>query len=172
MPTYLDLNSVRPAENAGLFLSQAPGTPIKGLVVNSPGEPESFIMETPMSEPLSGSATAHAAVTTATFAGFWANTEAGVILGALAGALIYVLTSHNLSAIERVLFGVASFISGILGAPTATRFINSIVGQYIPGTEGSGIPESLGAMIAAASMITIVLAIKKRAEKKAAEEGQ
>ncbi|PHH04799.1 hypothetical protein CRX53_12940 [Leclercia adecarboxylata] len=129
-------------------------------------------METPMSEPLSGSATAHAAVTTATFAGFWANTEAGVILGALAGALIYVLTSHNLSAIERVLFGVVSFISGILGAPTATRFINSIVGQYIPGTEGSGIPESLGAMIAAASMITIVLAIKKRAEKKAAEEGQ
>ncbi|QSW33788.1 phage holin family protein [Leclercia pneumoniae] len=63
-----------------------------------------------MSEPLSGSATAHAAVTTATFAGFWANTEAGVILGALAGALIYVLTSHNLSAIERGLFGVVSFI--------------------------------------------------------------
>ena len=40
MPTYLDLNSVRPAENAGLFLSQAPGTPITRLVVNSSGEPD------------------------------------------------------------------------------------------------------------------------------------
>jgi len=125
-----------------------------------------------MSEPLSGSATAHAAVTTATFAGFWANTEAGVILGALAGALIYVLTSHNLSVLERCLYGVAAFISGILGAATVTRVINTIGGQYLPGTEGAGIPESLGAMVSAASMITIVLALKKRAEKKAAEEGQ
>lgn len=125
-----------------------------------------------MSEPLSGSATAHAAVTTATFAGFWANTEAGVILGALAGALIYVLTSHNLSAIERGLFGVVSFISGILGADMMTRFVNSIAGRYIPGTEGLGIPQSLGAMIASATIITIVLAFKKRAEKKAAEGDQ
>lgn len=126
-----------------------------------------------MSEPLSGSATAHAAVTTATFAGFWANTEAGVILGALAGALIYVLTSHNLSIIERCMYGVAAFISGILAAPMATRVINTIAGQYLPGTDGAGIPESLGAMVSAATAITIVLAIKKRAEKKAAaEEGQ
>lgn len=125
-----------------------------------------------MSEPLSGSATAHAAVTTVTFAGFWANTEAGVILGALAGALIYVLTSHNLSILERCLYGIAAFISGILGAATATRVINKVIGNLIPGIEGAGIPESLGAMVSAASAITIVLALKKRAEKKAAEEGQ
>ncbi len=125
-----------------------------------------------MSEPLSGSATAHAAVTTVTFAGFWANTEAGVILGALAGALIYVLTSHNLSILERCLYGVAAFISGILGAATATRVINKVLGNFVPGIDGAGIPESLGAMVSAASAITIVLALKKRAEKKAAEEGE
>ena len=125
-----------------------------------------------MSEPLSGSATAHAAVTTVTFAGFWANTEAGVILGALAGALIYVLTSHNLSILERCLYGIAAFISGILGAATATRVINKFIGNFVPGIDGAGIPESLGAMVSAASAITIVLALKKRAEKKAAEEGK
>ena len=125
-----------------------------------------------MSEPLSGSATAHAAVTTVTFAGFWANTEAGVILGALAGALIYVLTSHNLSLLERCLYGVAAFISGILGAATATRVINKVIGNFVPGIDGTGIPESLGAMVSAATAITIVLALKKRAEKKAAEEGK
>ncbi|GDX06655.1 putative holin [Buttiauxella selenatireducens] len=130
-----------------------------------------------MSEPISGTAAAHVAVTTVTFAGLWANTDAGVILGAFAGATLYVLTSRNLRWWEKLLFGLASFLCGLIGAKYMTAILNatlsSTLGKLAPGTEAIPIPESVGALVAAAVMITFVLMYKSRLEKRAAaEEGK
>lgn len=128
-------------------------------------------------EPISGTATAHAVVTTVTFAGLWANTDAGVILGAFAGATLYVLTSHNLRWWEKLLYGLASFLAGLIGAKYMTAILNATLnttlGKIAPGTEVIPVPESIGAMVAAAVIITFVLMYKSRLEKQAtAGEGK
>ncbi|WP_151994661.1 putative holin [Buttiauxella massiliensis] len=120
-------------------------------------------------EPISGTATAHAVVTTVTFAGLWANTDAGVILGAFAGATLYVLTSRNLRWWEKLLYGLASFLAGLIGAKYMTAILNATLnttlGKIAPGTEVIPVPESIGAMVAAAVIITFVLMYKSRLEK-------
>lgn len=124
-------------------------------------------------EPISGTATAHAVVTTVTFAGLWANTDAGVILGAFAGATLYVLTSRNLHWWEKLLYGLASFLAGLIGAKYMTAILNATLGKIAPGTEVIPVPESIGAMVAAAVIITFVLMYKSRLEKQAtAGEGK
>lgn len=123
-------------------------------------------------EPVSGTAVAHTAVTTVTFAGLWADTDAGVIIGAFAGATLYVLTSRNLQWWEKLLFGLASFLSGLIGAKYMTAIINATMnatlGKIAPGTETIPVPESIGALVAAAVIITFVLMYKSRLEKRAA----
>ena len=128
-------------------------------------------------EPVSGTATAHAVETTVTFAGLWANTDAGVILGAFAGATLYVLTSRNLHWWEKLLYGLASFLAGLIGAKYMTAILNATLnttlGKIAPGTEVIPVPESIGAMVAAAVIITFVLMYKSRLEKQAtAGEGK
>lgn len=74
-----------------------------------------------------------------TFAGLWANTKADVILGVFAGSTLYVLTSSNLQWWEKLLFGRASFLSGLIGAKYMTAIINATLnatlGKIVRGTK-------------------------------------
>jgi hypothetical protein len=72
---------------------------------------------------------------------------------------------------------LASFLAGLIGAKYMTAILNATlnttVGKVFPGTEVIPVPESIGAMVAAAVIITFVLMYKSRLEKQAtAGEGK
>ena len=115
-----------------------------------------------MSEPLTGTGAATAALTGVTFAGLWAGTDEGVLVGAFAGAAVFVLSSAELVLWKRVGFFIASFFLGILAAPMTTSILSSFTGSMLP--TPIEVDKSIGATIAAACAVRLLMAFIKRSE--------
>ncbi|HEY4437665.1 MAG TPA: putative holin [Lelliottia sp.] len=112
-----------------------------------------------MGEPVSTATTTTLAITSVTFASLLADTPAGVYVGAFAGAVVYVLSSQELSRIAQVGYFVASFLIGILGAELTTAILNELVGKYLP--DGIVIGTWLGATVAAAVGVCFLISLRK-----------
>lgn len=112
-----------------------------------------------MGEPVSTVTTTTVALTSVTFASLLADTPAGVYVGAFAGAVVYVLSSQELSRIAQVGYFVASFLIGILGAELTTAILNELVGKYLP--DGIVIGTWLGATVAAAVGVCFLISLRK-----------
>jgi uncharacterized membrane protein YjjB (DUF3815 family) len=110
-------------------------------------------------EPVSTATTTTLAITSVTFASLLADTPAGVYVGAFAGAVVYVLSSQELSRIAQVGYFVASFLIGILGAELTTAILNELVGKYLP--DGIVIGTWLGATVAAAVGVCFLISLRK-----------
>lgn len=112
-----------------------------------------------MGEPVSAVTATTVTLTSVTFASLFANTPAGVYVGAFAGAVVYVLSSQELSRFAQVGYFVASFLIGILGADFATAILNMALSKYLPA--GISIGNWLGATVAAAVGVCILISLRK-----------
>lgn len=112
-----------------------------------------------MGEPVSTVTTTTVALTSVTFASLLADTPAGVYVGAFTGAVVYVLSSQELSRIAQVGYFVASFLLGILGADMTTAILNELIGKYLP--DGIVIGTWLGATVSAAVGVCFLISLRK-----------
>lgn len=112
-----------------------------------------------MTEPISGAGAATVTITGVTFASLLSGTDAGVFIGAFAGAVVYVLSSTELTRFAQVGYFIASFLIGVLAADMTTGVLAALVGHYLP--SGVVIGKSVGATVASAIGVYLLLALKK-----------
>lgn len=110
-------------------------------------------------EPISGSAAATVTITGVTFASMLSGTDAGVFVGAFAGAVVYVLSAAELSRFAQIGYFIASFLIGVLAADMTTGFITLAIGKYLP--DGITVGKSIGATVAAALGVYVLLMLRK-----------
>lgn len=67
-----------------------------------------------MSEPITSTGIAGVALAGVSLYGMLTSTDYGVVFGAFAGAVFYIATAADLSALRRVGYFVVSFIAGVL----------------------------------------------------------
>lgn len=109
-----------------------------------------------MSEPVSSTAlTGGVAAVAAT--GWWAGLDSGVIIGAFAGAVFFVISSTELKLVARGGYFFVSFIFGIIAGQYAAEILSALV----PGSH-SDVPAPLGALVAAAVSIKMLLTLSTR----------
>lgn len=110
-----------------------------------------------MTEPTT--ATSITAVMSAfSIATIYPNIENGVILGALCGSILLVLTEENISILRRVILFLISFILGIILAEFAVQLIRIV----FPSSLQNDIPVSFGALITSAITVKPLLWLIKR----------
>lgn len=112
-----------------------------------------------MGEPGSAITATTVTLTSVTFASLLQDTPAGVYVGAFTGAVVYVLSSQNLSRWYQAGYFIASFLLGIISADFTTDILNELIGKYLP--DGIKISNSIGATVAAAVGICILIALRK-----------
>ena len=110
-------------------------------------------------EPLSAATATTVTLTSVTFASLFAGTDAGVYVGAFTGAVVYVLSSQELSRFVQVGYFIASFLLGILGADFTAAILGRLLGDYLP--DGVGIGNWLGATVTAAVGVCILISQRK-----------
>ncbi|ELJ9990411.1 putative holin [Citrobacter freundii] len=110
-------------------------------------------------EPVSAVTATTVTLTSVTFASLFSGTDAGVYVGAFAGAVVYVLSSTELTRLAQVGYFVASFLIGILAAGVSTDILNILIGKYLPG--GIVIGDSIGATVSAALGVCFLISVKK-----------
>lgn len=108
-----------------------------------------------MTEPVS-SATVTAAAAAAATAGWLSGLDVGVVIGAFAGAVFFVVSSTELTAKARCGFFIVSFAFGILAAGVAADLISALVPTK------AGAPAALGALVAAAMAIKLLLGLTSK----------
>lgn len=106
-----------------------------------------------------GSADAPLILSGVTLAGMFAGADAGVLIGSFAGAMVYVLSSTELSRWSRLGYGLASFLIGIVSADLATGIITYMVGDFLPA--GVTVSRAVGATVSATLGVCVLLALKK-----------
>ncbi len=103
-----------------------------------------------MPEPLSTSFSS--TVTTAvTMVSLYPGVDASTVIGAFAGAVVFVMASTHLSILKRIAFFIVSIINGCLCAQTVADALASILSTH---TE---VPASVGALISAAVSVKLLL---------------
>jgi hypothetical protein len=112
-----------------------------------------------MAEPVSSTATT---ATLAAVAGLsmLPGIDAAVVLGAFAGAAVFVLSSDSLSLVKRAVFFVASFIAGLVAAAG----VASLLARWLPIEASPGV----GALLAAALAVKVLLWLIRLADDPAA----
>ncbi|VVD78550.1 phage holin family protein [Pandoraea fibrosis] len=108
-----------------------------------------------MAEPVTTIATA-ATVGVAVLSLF-PGVDPAVVMGAFAGAGVFVLASEDLSPIKRVAFFLFSFIAGCLSAKLAADLIGWVLPDRIQ------VNGAVGALVASAVIIKLLMWLIKRA---------
>ncbi|WP_375592163.1 putative holin [Chitiniphilus eburneus] len=85
--------------------------------------------------------------------------QAGIVLGAWAGAMAFVTVRTEMSLRARAWQGVLSWLLGMIGASTATRAVAKITVGAIEPTE------PVGAIVAAALSLVLIRSAMKWAER-------
>ncbi|MGN7915776.1 putative holin [Enterobacter sp. 22466] len=77
----------------------------------------------------------------------------GVVLGAFAGAVIFVISAHELSVMQKALLFGVSLMAGILGAPFAANVISVLTPTLIVA------PPEVGALLASTLSVRLLLTL-------------
>lgn len=110
-------------------------------------------------EPVSAVTATTVTLTSVTFASLFAGTPAGVYVGAFAGAVVYVLSSQELSRFSQVCYFFVSFLLGIMGSEFTTALINEVMAKWLP--EGIIVGNWLGATVAASVGVGFLIALRQ-----------
>lgn len=89
--------------------------------------------------------------------GWWAGLDSGVVIGAFAGAVFFVISSTELKLPARGGYFFVSFIAGVIAGP----WFAELISLAIPGTRSSA-PIPLGALVAAAIAIKLLLGLSTK----------
>lgn len=109
-----------------------------------------------MSEPIS-TGTATAAVTGVTFIGLLSGIDAGAVIGAFAGSVLFVVSSPDFKLWTKAALFIVSMIVGILSAD----FVASIISSITPDSVTAARP--LGAIVASAIAVRLLMWINNQA---------
>lgn len=109
-----------------------------------------------MSEPISTGA-ATAAVTSVTFIGLLSGIDAGAVIGAFAGSVLFVVSAKDYTLGTKGLLFVVSMIAGIFCAD----FVASIITSITPESVMAARP--LGAIVASAVAVRLLMFISNQA---------
>ena len=110
-----------------------------------------------MSEPVSSTAVATYGLGITVLMGTVSEIPAGVYIGAFAGSVVYVLTNSDIPTFKRLCFFLISFIVGIIGSEYAANIMTTLTATWLP--TGSVVDRSIGAIVASAVAIKIILAL-------------
>ncbi|QPT33157.1 hypothetical protein I6G31_13770 [Proteus penneri] len=105
-----------------------------------------------MNEPLTGTTTASLAGVS--IVGLFAGMDAGVVIGAFAGAVIFVLSAHDVRLLKRWTYFAVAFLIGIYGADFMSGILSDITG-------GRDVDKSVGAMFSSAGLVGVLVSISK-----------
>lgn len=106
-----------------------------------------------MTEPVSGTTSAAMAVGGVTIVGLLSRIDPGVLIGAFAGSLIFVLSASEYSRLGRVVLFFASLLAGIVAAP----FVASVITVMTPsGIRAEG---PIGALVSSAIAVRLLMAL-------------
>lgn len=107
-----------------------------------------------MAEPSITSTTVAVAGLVALFPGV----DAGIVLGAFAGAAVFVLSSESYTPLLKLAFLVLATVAGMLAAPMAAGLLHAMLPAAV------AVPQSVGALLAAAVSIQLLMRAIKQAE--------
>lgn len=93
-----------------------------------------------------------------TIASLFAGGNTGIVIGAFAGSVIYVLSTSELSILQRMLSFLASFL---IGSQTA-GFVTDVINYATPEVIHAERP--LGAVVASAVAVRVFMYISKQSE--------
>ncbi|MGN7105170.1 putative holin [Ralstonia holmesii] len=112
-----------------------------------------------MAEPISTSSTATLAVTGAgALSILLPGVDPGAVLGAFAGAAVFVLNSGELGTVKKLGFLAASIVAGLLSAPLAA----ALLARALP--TNTEVSQAVGALVASAVVVKLLLAMIRLAD--------
>ncbi|EHY2961524.1 hypothetical protein K4B62_004683, partial [Escherichia coli] len=86
--------------------------------------------------------------------GLYSGMDAGVVIGAFAGAVIFVLSAHDIRLLKRWAYFTVAFAIGILGADFMSSLLSGIIGDR-------EVDRSVGAMFSSAGLVGVLVTISK-----------
>lgn len=109
-----------------------------------------------MTEPVTGTGVATAAVTSVTLVSLFGPLDGPTVIGAFAGAAIFVSSSSDFRIWWRVALGAVSFVIGLVTAP----FTASLIAAIAPHSAAVDLP--IGALVASAAAVRILIAMSSK----------
>ena len=102
-----------------------------------------------MPEPISSSA-ATSTLSALTLLSLFPGVDPGVLLGAFAGALVFIATTAELGNLRKAGLFVAAFVAGALAAPLVAAMLASVLPLSVE------VPRAVGAMLASALAVHLL----------------
>lgn len=109
-----------------------------------------------MTEPVTGTGVATAAVTGVTLVSLFGPLDGPTVIGAFAGAAIFVASASDFSIWWRLFLGAVSFLVGLVTAP----FSASLIEALAPHSAAVDMP--LGALVSSAAAVRILMAMSNK----------
>lgn len=109
-----------------------------------------------MPEPLTGTAAAGVAVTGVTLVSLFGPLDGPTVIGAFAGAAIFVAMAVDLRIWWRLFLGGLSFAIGLIAAP----FTADLIGKLLPHSKDIDLP--IGALVASAVAVRVLMWISSK----------
>lgn len=110
-----------------------------------------------MAEPASTTA-ATVAITGVSLLALFPWLDPGAVLGAFAGASVFVMSSNELSAAKKLAFLALAIIAGLIAGPFFTSLIDTALPERVEVSEG------LGALVASAIVIKLLIWLISKAD--------
>ncbi|AJG19130.1 putative holin [Cupriavidus basilensis] len=111
-----------------------------------------------MAEPIAASSATAVAVTAAGAISLLPGVDAGTVLGAFAGAAVFVLNSEDLGPLKKMAFLALSVIAGCMSAPLTAYLIDWALPPEAEVSHG------VGALVASAVVVKLLLALIRVAD--------
>jgi len=109
-----------------------------------------------VTEPVTGTGVATAAVTGVTLVSLFGPLDGPTVIGAFAGAAIFVASASDFSLCWRLFLGALSFAAGLVAAP----FTASLIEAVTPHNTAVDMP--IGALVASAAVVRILMALSSK----------
>lgn len=106
-----------------------------------------------MTEPITGTGIATAAVTGVTLVSLFGPLDGPTVIGAFAGAAIFVASAVDFRIWWRLFLGALSFAAGLVCAP----FTASLIAAVLPQATEVDLP--IGALVASAAVVRVLMGI-------------
>lgn len=91
------------------------------------------------------------------FAALFPEATSQTVLGAMTGAMLFVVTAKDFSTGRKLILFAVSFVTGLLGA----ALTSAVLEQHLP----SPIEPAVGAFVAGTLVVPLTLALRARLEK-------
>lgn len=107
-----------------------------------------------MSEPITGTGIATAAVTGVTLVSIFGPLDGPTVIGAFAGAAIFVMSAGDFSLLRRLFLGAVSLIAGLEATPFTVHLVEKVF--RVP------VDNPVGSLIASAAVVRTLMLLSSK----------